>query len=355
VSTNTPHIKEKLQKKREHIRFHTKEELQQLEQEIKEKLEQEIKEKPQTTKNRDEDEKYDMYRRYNIIDLITIEHMKDKNIVSKCALFNELICALIQYSYEQMNLMKYEQLGLTEKNNGKVASSGWGNIYILCEIIFNSNFFFIKFEHKFHSEKFIELYKELYKDLFNIINENSPDIIERTFIDLMLKIYNKFQSKISKIDDEIDEIKDKFLYQITHDLPISFLFKNSIPIEFVTGDIPDIYSKLRFPNRANSNRANKDKVVVKPTMQHVKSPPSQYMLHTDMRNLVTVGVGGSNYKNNIITKLKVKKQATKRRENKSRKHKSRKHKSRKHKSRKHKSRKHKSKKSRKNKRLKKYT
>jgi hypothetical protein len=277
------------------------------------------------------DESSYMNRKYNIIDLITIKHIEDKNIVSKCALFNELICALLQYSYEQMSLKRNNING-----SYNPIGQGWGYIYIVCEIIFNSNFFYTKFVDIFQSNKFIEYYNELDEHLFDKINVNDPPLDPKIFIIYILEIIKKFESKINEINNEIIG-KGDFIGAITQDLPISFLFNNSIPHEFINS--PQITVTMRLPG--------KNEIVVQHTMQDIESPPSQChagqcMLHTDMRYAMSVDSGGSNYKNNIITKLKVKKQATKRRQNKSRKHKSRKHKSRKHKS-------------RKNKRLKKYT
>jgi hypothetical protein len=301
---------------------------------------------------KDDKSKEELMLRYNIIDIITISNNTNKQVVYNCNLLIEAIFARVDQSYTIINL----------KKNGGNVPGGWEYIYIVCELILNTEYFVALIANGvFNYELFTQFYDSMYGYLSSTIIQIQIDNTDR----YILGIIDHFNGLFAATQEGI-QIKYEFIMNIAYHLPISFLFANRVEVEFpmlVDYMVKENPMLLDYINKKIEQDYIKQKNIEQEYQFCLTQPGSdESKCHQYGSCLVThlganpnaisycrsqpITAGGNNYKNNSIKKLKVKKRATKRRQHKSQKHKNRK----KHKSQKQKyQRKYKSKNQRKHK------
>ena len=290
----------------------------------------------------EEASKEELMLRYNIIDIITINNIKNDKIVNNCNLLTKAIFAILDESYATIDL----------KKNGGIPNIGWEYIYIVCELILNTEYFAALITNGvFDYGLFIQFYDSMYYYLSETISNPTYPNTDMYILGI-IDHFNKLFATIT----HGGQIKYDFIMKIAHHLPISFLFANPVEVEFPILLIDIIVLRPLIPRCLHDNNTGLMSCSIASRnygqLQLLNRPcalNSNENIEVCNQNIASI-VGGS-YKNNILKKLKVKKRATKRRQHKSQKHKNRKkHKSqkqknlRKYKSRKNKSRKYKSRK-----------
>ena len=264
--------------------------------------------------------------RYNIIDHITIKNIENDTIVNDCNLLTEAIIALLDESYARIDL----------KKNGGTPNVGWEYIYIVCELILNTEYFYSLIKNGvFDYGLFIHFYDSMYTYISSTISNHTYPDHDMYILGIIIHFNRLFEAH-----PQGGQIKYEFIMKIAHRLPISFLFHNPVEKEFpiLLRDIivvrPLIPKCLQSFNTelmslmscSNSSRSHIEGQLVKTPCAHF-SKENINVCNRDIASLT-----GGSYKNNILKKLKVKKRATKRRQHKSQKHKNRKkHKSQKQK------------------------
>ena len=285
----------------------------------------------------DDKSKEELMLRYNIIDIITISNIKNDIIVNNCNLLTKAIFAILDESYATIDL----------KKNGGTPNVGWEYIYIVCELILNTEYFVALITNRvFTNELFMHFYDSMYHYLSSTISNHTYPNTDM----YILGIIDHFNKLFATLEHG-GQIKYEFIMKIAHHLPISFLFANPVQVEFpiLLKDIillrPLIPKCLESNNIELMSCSNASRSYIEGRLLNTPCALN-YNQNKELCDQGIASIAGGSYKNNILKKLKVKKRATKRRQHKSQKHKNRKkHKSQKQKNqRKHKSRKHKSKK-----------
>jgi hypothetical protein len=286
----------------------------------------------------DDKSKQELMLLYNIIDIITISNNTNKQVVYNCNLLIEAIFARVDQSYTIINL----------KKNGGNVPGGWEYIYIVCELILNTEYFVaLIMNGLFDNTLFTQFYDSMYGYL-------SSTIIQIHQIDntdsYILGIIDHFNGLFAATQEGI-QIKYEFIMKIAYHLPISFLFANRVEVEFpmlVDYMVKENPMLLDYINKKIEQDIKQKNIEQEYQFCLTQPGSDESKCHQYGSCLVThlganpnaisycrglpITAGGNNYKNNIIKKLKVKKRATKRRQHKSQKHKNRKkHKSQKQK------------------------
>ena len=285
--------------------------------------------------------KEELMLRYNIIDIITINNIKNDKIVNNCNLLTKAIFAILDESYATIDL----------KKNGGTPNIGWEYIYIVCELILNTEYFAALITNGvFDYGLFIQFYDSMYYYLSETISNPTYPNTDMYILGI-IDHFNKLFATIT----HGGQIKYDFIMKIAHHLPISFLFANPVEVEFPTLLIDIIVLRPLIPRCLHDNNTGLMSCSIASRNYiegQLKNTPCALISNENIEfcNQGVASIAGGSYKNNILNKSKGKKQKNQRK-HKSRKHKSKKYKSRKNKSRKNKSRKYKSRKykSRKNK------
>jgi hypothetical protein len=245
---------------------------------------------------------------YNIIDIITINNITNKQIVYNCNLLTEAIFAILDKAYVTLDL----------KKNGGNVPVGWEYTYIVCELILNTEFFIALIDNRvFDNGLFMYFYTKMYEHLSTTIN-NHPYPNTDMYI---LGIIDYFNKLFAAIPNGI-QIKQEFIMKIAYYLPISFLFTNPVEVEFpmLLKDIiilrPLIPRCLQSSNTELMSCINASRGHIEGQLLNTPCLRN-YNENKEYCDQGIASIAGGSYNNNIIKKLKIKKRATKRRQHKS--------------------------------------
>jgi hypothetical protein len=245
--------------------------------------------------------------RYNIIDIITINNIEDNNVYN-CNLLTQAIFAILDKAYVSLDF----------KKNGGNVPGGWEYIYIVCELILNTEYYVALIDNKvFDNGSFMYFYDSMYEYLSSSIIHIRTDNTDM----YILGIIDHFNKLFTAIEHG-GQIKYEFIKKIAYHLPISFLFTNPVEVEFpmLLKDIiilrPLIPRCLQSSNTELMSCINASRDHIEG--QLLNTPCLQnYNQNKEYCDQGIASIAGGSYNNNIIKKLKIKKRATKKKQHKS--------------------------------------
>jgi hypothetical protein len=245
--------------------------------------------------------------RYNIIDIITINNIEDNNVYN-CNLLTQAIFAILDTAYVNLDL----------KKNGGNIPVGWEYIYIVCELILNTEYYVALIDNKvFDNGLFMYFYNSMYEYLSSSIIHIRTDNTDM----YILGIIDHFNKLFTAIEHG-GQIKYEFIKKIAYHLPISFLFTNPVEVEFpmLLKDIiilrPLIPRCLQSSNTELMSCINASRSHIEGQLLNTQCLQN-YNQNKEYCDQGIASIAGGSYNNNIIKKLKIKKRATKRRQHKS--------------------------------------
>jgi hypothetical protein len=288
------------------------------------------------------EESVDKDRMYSIIDIICMDNIEHDHIVSSCKILTDGINSILESAYAKIERKKQQQQ--QQLPLGEPIDSGWEYIYLICETIFNSNYFITFTDNEgrdlgFSEDIFYFFYREMGEYIHSIIHQ----ITTETVTNHIFAIITKFNSLFTHVQGADKRNFRNFIITVANHLPFAFLFDNPVEVEFPTlaAYIIEEEKKIEQDIKQKNIEQEYQFCMTQPGTDQSKCQQYGSCLVTHLGadpNAISycrsqpITAGGNNYKNNIIKKLKVKKRATKRRQHKSQKQKNRKkHKSQKQK------------------------
>jgi hypothetical protein len=264
-------------------------------------------------------ESVDKDRMYSIIDNICMDNREADHIVSSCKILTDGINSILESAYAKIERKKQQQqLQLQQLPLGEPIDSGWEYIYLICETIFNSNYFITFTDNDIRDGGFREdIFYNFYREMGQYINSIIHQITTETVTNYIFAIITKFNSLFTYVQGAN---KRDFIITVAYHLPFAFLFDGRVEdlypmlltdmVGLKAGKVNECLSQQGNPGVDGC--LNLTRQMIEAQMTTCTQTNSQESCYRSLSEIV-----GGSYKNNIIKKLKIKKRATKRRQHKS--------------------------------------